>query len=40
MGGERRHGAEQLLKLRRSQEGDDLVDDVQADSLLPFVPGK
>lgn len=39
MGGERRHGAEELLKLDRSQEGDDLVNDVQANSLLSFIPG-
>lgn len=37
--GERRHRAEELLQLDRSQEGHDLVNDVQANSLLPFIPG-
>lgn len=39
MGGERRHGAEELLQLLWSQQGHDLVNDLQANSLLPFVPG-
>lgn len=39
MGGERRHRAEELLQLDRSQEGHDLVNDIQANSLLPFIPG-